>query len=129
MTQTQTPNLEQPRFHTALEDGEVIDKSGYHQPRSGRIRCGCDLTTEKGAYRDVTVKMPDGRLIHYYHQSPVVVENQGQYRLDSHGYKTVTTKDRINQHAPVRVFQDDFEWFVGPRDDPTPFEDGMTVHE
>lgn len=126
-------DLEATDFHTAIETGEIIAKSGYHQPGGSRLtaHCGCDLTTAKGAYRDVSVKMPDGRIIHYYHQSPIVVEGpDGRYRLDSHGYRdSSTTKERINRHAPATVFQRDFTWYVGSRsdDDPEPFEDGMVI--
>lgn len=132
------------RFSTATDTGEVTDRSGYHKrkdlpaPRDrspGWIDCRCDATTPKGAYRDVTVAMPDGRTIHYYHQSPVVVEKDGAvntyYRLDSCGYKTDTTKGRINEHIPHgwKVRQIDFEWYVEtPDDDRIEFDDGMVIH-
>lgn len=46
------------------------------------------------------------------------------YVLNSGGYKTVTTKDRLNTYGPVRVWQKNFDWFVsGGR----PFVDYMIV--
>lgn len=128
----QQSTIQTERFTEAVETGEVINRGSYHQPqRSGYWpHCGCKNTTSKGAYRDVSVKMPDGRTIHYYHQSPVVVEKDGKYRLDSCGWDTSTTKERINRYIPrgYRVFQRDFEWFVKtPEDEKTDFEDGMVI--
>lgn len=63
--------------------------------------------------------------------STVVVEmhRDGSYVLDSGGWQTVTTRDRMNRFTPpgVRVWQADHEWFVADRYGERPFEDGMTV--
>lgn len=132
--------LEAYRFSDATERGEVVHESGYHQPQNSfhTYRCGCDLTTAKGAYRDVTVEMPDGITAHYYHQSAVVVTDGDRYRLDSHGYKerrgdsnpSSTTRERINRYLPSRynVIQRDFEWYVKtPDGECIEFEDGMVI--
>lgn len=130
-----------PSFEKAVEDGEIVEKSSYHQPDSatltrsmGPVTCGCEKTTEKGAYRDVVVEMPDSMTVYFYHQTPVVAEKNGEYRLTSGGWQTSTTKERINQYTPrgVKVIQRDYEWYVelpsavwdSNRVD---FEDGMTI--
>lgn len=98
--------IDAPDFAHAAEVGEVLEKGGYHQPASrGAVDCGCALTTAKGAYRYVTVRMPDGRTVYYYHQTPVVTEANGSLRLESAGWLTRTTKREINDHTPrgVRV--------------------------
>jgi len=129
-------------YSEAREEGTVRDKDGYHQPGTNRyhVGCGCSLDTDKGAYRDVTVETPDGLVLYFYHQSPVVVQLGGRYRLDSHGYRTSTTKQRINRHTPrgVKVFQEDYEWYLKQYDpsvslserDPTieEFTDGMHIN-
>jgi hypothetical protein len=76
--------------------------------------------------------MPDGRTLHYYHQSAVVVESADgdRLRLDSHGYQTATTKERINRHTPAgyRVVQRDYEWHVETLDgERIDFADGMII--
>lgn len=121
-------------FTNAVENGEIVNKEGYHQPnKGGRLspNCGCRLTTEKGAYRDVTVRLPDGRLKHFYHQSDIVTENEdGNLVLDSHGYRTSTTKQRINRYIPngFRLYQEDFDWYVElPNGSVVEFKDGMIV--
>lgn len=48
----------------------------------------------------------------------------GLVQLNSGGWRTSTTKDRINKYSPVRVYQKNFEWFLS---DGTPFEDKMLV--
>ncbi len=48
----------------------------------------------------------------------------GLVKLNSGGYHTHTTKKRINQYSPVRVYQKNFEWFLS---DGTPFEDNILV--
>ena len=128
-------------FDEATEAGEITNRDGYHQPRSGgrnAPRCGCSLTTDKGAYRDVTVEWGDVT-IHFYHQSAVVVTDGRHYRLDSHGYKTATTKERINRYLPsgFKLVQRDYEWYLKCWDpaadyddrDPTlqEFHDGMLI--
>jgi len=120
-----------PSFDVATDRGTVVDRSGYHQPDTGprgRRRCGCDRTTSKGAYRDVTVD-GDGDRVWFYHQTPVVCRmSDGTYRVDHGGYTTSTTKQRINEHTPsgFRVVQRDFDWYVDlPDGERVPFERGM----
>lgn len=116
-------------YHETVERGEVINKEGYHKPDNygpfTRPRgCGCDKTTPKGAYRDVSVRLKDGTIVHFYHQSPVVVEQpDGNYQISSCGYHTSTTKERINRYIPSQFFirQRDFEWYVE--------KDGETVKD
>lgn len=117
------------RFKDAKEQGEVVEKNGYHQPRKLRTGCGCRLTTDKGAYRDVTIALDD-RIIHYYHQSPVVTElPDGSFKIDSCGYRTSTTKERINRYLPsgYYLYQEDYEWFLKTPDGEREFTDGMRI--
>lgn len=48
----------------------------------------------------------------------------GLVMLNSGGYRTSTTKKRINQYSPVSIYQKNFEWFLR---DGTPFEDKILV--
>jgi hypothetical protein len=119
------------RFRAAKEQGEVTERSGYHKPNSGTFQrrgCGCTKTTPQGAYRDVTVVL-DERTIHYYHQSPVVVEYPDHYRLSGCGYRTRTTKERINRYIPRGYFvrQIDFDWYLETPDGREAFRDGMEI--
>lgn len=57
----------------------------------------------------------------------VKIRDDGTYTLNSGGWQTATTKDRINQYSPVRVYQRKFEWFVTINGKEYPFIDGMVV--
>jgi len=48
----------------------------------------------------------------------------GLVKLNSGGWRTHTTKQRINKYSPVKIFQKNFEWFLS---DGRPFEDNMLV--
>lgn len=76
--------------------------------------------------------------IHYrLHSTDVVILHpDGSATLNSGGWRTVTTKDRLNRYAPCLVYQHKFNWYVVGRapgstawdwDNPQPFEDGMRV--
>lgn len=59
-----------------------------------------------------------------FHNTIVIrIHRDGSYTLNSGGYRTVTTKKRLNLYGPVRVSQRAFEWFAGD----VPFTDGMKV--
>jgi hypothetical protein len=58
---------------------------------------------------------------------------EGKISFYSHGWKSYTTKKRINDYCsfmPFRVFQKDFEWFVNAYGGRVivPFEEGLTLH-
>jgi hypothetical protein len=70
----------------------------------------------------------DGTVAIKLHNTYVVKINpNGTYTLNSGGWQTVTTKDRINQYSPRYVFQKNYEWFVKINDKIYPFMDGMVV--
>lgn len=53
----------------------------------------------------------------------VTIHADGTYTLNSGGWRTVTTKARMNEFCPVRVSQKNYDWFVGGE----PFYDGIRV--
>lgn len=57
----------------------------------------------------------------------VKIHADGTYTLNSGGWQTATTKDRINQYSPVRVYQEKYQWFVTIHSKTYPFMDGMVV--
>ena len=57
----------------------------------------------------------------------VKIHPDNTYTLQTGGWQTVTTKDRINQYSPVRVYQRNYEWFVKLNDKEYPFMEGMVV--
>lgn len=43
----------------------------------------------------------------------VIIRSDGLYELDSGGWRTVTTKVRINDYGPVTLWSKDGEWYYG----------------
>ena len=57
--------------------------------------------------------MPDGSVGITLHNTCVVrIYQDGSYKLSNGGWKTVTTKDRINKYSPHKVTQRNYEWTV-----------------
>lgn len=70
----------------------------------------------------------DGSVGITLHKTRVVtIHADGKYTLRNGGWNTVTTKDRINKYAPVRVYQRDFQWYITIDGKEYDFEDGMVV--
>lgn len=72
----------------------------------------------------------DGSYIVQYHATEVFKYDAKAktYTLNSGGWKTKTTKERINQYlAPGFISQKNFEWTVHFNGDSIPFEDGMVI--
>lgn len=86
--------------------------------------------TVKGKRSTQVVRLsPDEIALRYHGTSVVTWRRNGDVILRSNGFRTVTTKARINDAAPVRVWQENFKWFVGQssRLPVVPFEEGMIV--
>lgn len=73
--------------------------------------------------------LDDGSVGIVLHNTRVVtIHPDNTYTLNSGGWHTSTTKDRINKYSPARVYQSKFEWFVGAvGDGKVRFFDGMVL--
>lgn len=119
-------------FKKIYDDGEVLKEESYHQPqKSGEPTCGCSLTTSDGAYRDVVVKY-DGDKYYFYHQTAVVIKSAPyKYQLNNGGYKTKSTKRRINTITPsgYKLKSIDTTWhIVYPDDSKDEFMNGKVLN-
>lgn len=58
-------------------------------------------------------RLDDERIALIYHETNVVPwYKDGSIRLDSGGYRTLTTKKRMNQGSPFVVYQKNGLWYV-----------------
>ena len=99
---------------------------------SGRYHNGRKL--ENNTYLS---RLDDKTIAVRLHATDVVTYHKdGRIVLDTGGWQTVTTKDRLNNYSPVRVFARDRRWYVAFVNEETgqaywanaiPFEDGMDV--
>lgn len=79
-----------------------------------------------------TVSTSDGMTRVTFYHTDVVRFNAEKIILDSGGWKTATTKTRMNQASNqfdlgFSVFQKDHEWFVEVDGKPFVFVDGMEI--
>jgi hypothetical protein len=95
-----------------------------------------DMKPKRVARNTVRYTRTDGTIVWRLHRTDVVTKHpDGTFTLNTGGWETVTTKDRINNYSPARVFQKNHAWFVAGRkpdgsydwDNVTPFYDGMKV--
>jgi len=71
--------------------------------------------------------LPDGSVGIALHGTTVVcIHPDNSATLNTGGWHTSTTKDRMNKYSPVRVYQCKGEWYLNNNDN-TPYVDGMTV--
>jgi len=99
-------------FQTATS--KLIDKRGRNRP------------TKKLKNNTYLVRIDSDSIGVQLHNTIVVtIHKDGTYTLNSGGWQTVTTKQRINEYCPVRVNQRKFQWYVGDED--IPFRDGIKV--
>ena len=66
------------------------------------------------------------------HGNHIATINETSIELYTCGYKTPTTKSRLNailqEHGNgARIFQSNFEWFVIDNDNKVPFTEGMVL--
>ena len=67
-----------------------------------------------------------------YHNTIVVEVTDDEIRLNSGGWRTNTTKRRMNQASlqyqlGIHVYQVNYSWYVGYNGKVYPFEDKMTI--
>ena len=85
------------------------------------------------SYRTSIESDYDHPLIVRYHKTAIVKrDNAGVITLNSGGWRTVTTKRKMNQASHqfglgYGVFQKDFDWYVDFNGATVEFEDGMEL--
>jgi len=77
------------------------------------------------------VEMPDGSIGLKFHRTVILTYNvDGTMTVDSGGYRTSTTKERMNQALPdgFRIFAKRGTWYVdAPNGETYEFQDGYKV--
>lgn len=87
---------------------------------------------EIGSHK-TTIHTDDNNVKHVvYHNTRVVSFDYDTITLRRNGYKTATTKRRMNQtsnqfNLGFKVYQDDFTWYVDYKGETLEFKEGMTL--
>ena len=87
-------------------------------------------TKAKIVKRNTFARVENGETIIRLHGTDIVTKHaDGSVTLDSGGWKTVTTKDRMNDHLPgaARLWQERGQWYVASEGKRVPFYDGIRV--
>ena len=80
------------------------------------------------ANNTVEYERPDGtRVIRLHHTDIIEHRPDGSTVLNTGGWLTVTTKDRLNHFSPVQIYSNRGEWFVSAKGRERPFFDGMCI--
>ena len=84
-------------------------------------------STKKLAHRTYAVKDGDLILLKYWNTAVLTFHPDGRVVVNSGGFRTKTTKRRINDHLEGRsIYQKKFDWFW---DNGIPFEDGDIIKD
>ena len=114
-------------YRTIVSEGEVVDKSSRH-PKSDK--CDCKFKEKIDYYRDKVVEYNSKTYI-LYHTTPIVVKDDfwDTLKLSSGGWKTKSTKERINRHLPkgIKLYQEDNVWYIDTEDGVIEFYDGIEL--
>jgi hypothetical protein len=74
-------------------------------------------------------RLDDATLAVRLHATDVVlIHADGTYTLNSGGWRTVTTKERLNNYSPARVSQKKNVWYVHHSTGTVAYQDGMKVN-
>jgi DNA helicase TIP49 (TBP-interacting protein) len=107
--------------------GELRSYRAADQILAGRVSLKLESNTylQRRDDKTIAIRLHDTDVV-TYHAS-------GLTTLRTGGWHTVTTKDRINAYAPVRVYQRKGEWFIAHvingvyENTDIPFIEGMKV--
>ena len=88
--------------------------------------------TQKVGKVGTTVRTSDGKTVVKYHKTDVVKFDERRIILNSGGWRTVTTKTRMNQASAqfglgYGVFQEKGLWYVENKGEVLDFFDNMTL--
>jgi hypothetical protein len=62
------------------------------------------------------------------HSTQVVIHYPDRVVLNSGGWQTVTTKDRMGRYSPFNVYSEKAVWYVRANGESYPFADGITIY-
>ena len=98
-----------------------------HSEAVKMVRGKTNKDTRKVGNNTYAEILVDGSVGIMLHGTCVVrIHHDNSVTLNTGGWHTSTTKDRINKYSPVRVYQCKGEWYLN-NDDNTSYVDGMTV--
>lgn len=127
------PYFEQKGKALLTEHGSLytaITNAGQFQVYVGFFKKTGKSKSKKVANNTLEIDHGNGKSSIRLHDTDILTFENGKVTLDSGGWQTVTTKQRLNRFLPsgYRITQKNFEWFVNtPNGGKVAFSDGMTL--
>ena len=94
---------------------------------------GRNRESRKLANNTYLLRRGDDIVIRLHHTNIITFLHNGEVVLNTGGWQTVTTKDRMNRFGGVRIYQKNWDWFIRRDSDIhgeyQPYTDGMRVSE
>lgn len=82
------------------------------------------------ANNTIEYHMPNGeKRIRLHHTDIIYFLPNGDIRLNTGGWQTVTTKDRLNGFSPARIYSENGIWYCNYMSKEYPYQDGIILHE
>ena len=95
---------------------------------AARVLAGGIGDRRKLANNTYLVRRADGEIAVMLHETDVVIYyHDGTVKFDSGGWRTPTTRERINQYSPATVMQQAGVWLINALDSTVTFADGMAL--
>lgn len=96
-------------------------KTKFTQPESfTEVLAFMDRRAMVKIAHNTTLERESDCVVLRYHDNPIIVYYPEFVSLSSCGWRTTTTKRRLNQFTRVRVYQKEFVWYAEDHE----FEDG-----
>ena len=105
-----------------------LTRAGQFQVYVGLFKKTGKSKAKKIDNNTLEIKDENKRIIRL-HSTNILEFDDNQVKLDSGGWETVTTKDRMNKYLPndIKVFQKDYKWYVSYHGTGLDFKDGMVL--
>jgi hypothetical protein len=88
------------------------------------------IKSKRIANNTVRYERANGDIVWRLHRTDVVTKHpDGTWTLNSGGWKTLTTKDRISTYAPCNLYSDRGTWYVSGNGERVAFYDGIKLNE
>jgi len=90
---------------------------------------GRNAQRRKLANNTYAERRDDGSIAIRLHQTDIATfKTDGSIVANTGGWKTHTTKERLNEYLPARIWQKSGRWFLGENGKTLEFADGLTFH-
>jgi len=106
--------------------GEFVKEKTSRKNKLAELGCISRKKIANNTYELITTT---GQRKVRLHKTDILTFNNGKVVLNSGGYRTATTKDRLNRYLPcnITVYQKNYTWYVRKDNEKMDFVDNMEI--